>query len=298
MVKRISYGEIWARAEAEGKLHRPVVAPTGFVVSGPTGIPGGSLLDEVYSFLVKYVDFPKVGQADAVTLWVAHTHAFDAAETTPRLAIQSLTPQSGKTRLLELLEMLVANPITTSSISPAALFRCIADEDSPTPTILIDEIDAVFSAKGKGKEDLRGLLNAGYKRGALVVRMAASRVEKCKVFAPVALAGIGQLPETVQDRSIVIALRRSEAGTIAKLRRSEAAPDAFMLHSTLHEWAVQNMALLATARPVMPDCLSDRATDIWEPLFAIADRVGGEWPARATEAATALFVPSGTKEEK
>jgi hypothetical protein len=48
------------------------------------------------------------------------------------------------------------------------------------------------------------------------------------------------------------------------------------------------MAELEAAEPELPDVLSDRAQDVWEPLLAIADAAGGEWPTRAREAAVRL----------
>jgi uncharacterized protein DUF3631 len=44
----------------------------------------------------------------------------------------------------------------------------------------------------------------------------------------------------------------------------------------------------AHAKPGMPASLSDRQVDIWEPLLAIADPAGGDWPTRARTAAVEL----------
>jgi Protein of unknown function (DUF3631) len=38
--------------------------------------------------------------------------------------------------------------------------------------------------------------------------------------------------------------------------------------------------------------LEDRAADVWEPLYAIAEAAGGEWPKRARDAAQALTYES------
>ncbi|HEY5011432.1 MAG TPA: hypothetical protein VIK61_01845, partial [Acidimicrobiia bacterium] len=185
---------------------------------------GRCLLDDLRSFLCRFVAFPEPEQADAVTLWIAHTWAFEAAEATPRLSIQSAEKQSGKTRLLELLDLLVRSSLSVASISAAAMFRLIAD--GPT-TLLIDEADTIFDGRGSGAEDLRGVLNAGYRRGGGVMRAAGkgTGVQRFSVFAPVALAGIGRLPDTVQDRSIVIRLkRRGITESVEKLRRREVEP--------------------------------------------------------------------------
>src|SRR5204863_2102778 len=48
------------------------------------------------------------------------------------------------------------------------------------------------------------------------------------------------------------------------------------------------------ASPVIPPKLHDRAADIWEPLFVLADLAGGSWPELARQAA--IFFMGGTPE--
>jgi hypothetical protein len=251
---------------------------------------GAALLDDVAAFIGRYVACSAAGR-DAGALWIAHTHAFEAAETSPRFAPLSAEPQSGKTRYLEVLKLLVRAPLFAVNISEAALFRVI---EARRPTVLHDEIDAVFGPKARDREDLRAMLNAGYERGATVERCVGEgsklTVKSFPVFAPVAMAGIGKLPETVALRSIVVRMkRRAPNEPVAKLRRRQVAPEADMLRSRLEAWAAAHLAVLADAEPDMPDELDDRAADIWEPLVAIADAAGGDWPARARDAAKALF---------
>jgi len=218
-------------------------------------------------------------------LWIAHTHAFAAASATPRLAIQSAEKRSGKTRLLEVLDLLVHEPVSTANITAAAMFRLLQDE---TPTLLIDEVDSVFTRAGKGNETLRGVLNAGYRRGGVIIRTVAGGAERFPVFAPVALAGIGELPDTVQDRSIVIRLRRREDQPVERLHHREVEADCFALRGSLDAWSEAHLGSLASRHPAFPTELGDRAADIWEPLFAIADEAGGSWPTRARSAAVTL----------
>jgi hypothetical protein len=71
----------------------------------------GALLDDVAAFLARFVAFPSDAALTAVTLWVAHAHAIDAFESTPRIAYLSPEPASGKTRALEVSELLVPNPM-------------------------------------------------------------------------------------------------------------------------------------------------------------------------------------------
>lgn len=248
-------------------------------------------LSDVAQFLGQYVAFPSTEARDAAALWAAHTHVIDAFETTPRLSISSPEKQSGKTRVLEVLELVVARPLSVVNVSVSALFRSI---DVAPPTLLWDEVDALFrGGNDPSREDLRALLNAGYRRGNQVLRCvglgANLRVQAFLTFAPVALAGIGELPDTVADRSIHITMRRRRPDEpVRKFRIREAKPEGAQLWLRLDAWAGLWRSKLKHSRPRMPDGLSDRAEDLWEPLLGIADAVGGEWPERARTAASVL----------
>jgi hypothetical protein len=110
-----------------------------------------------------------------------------------------------------------------------------------------------------------------------------------EVFAPVALAGIGHLPDTVQDRSIVIRLRRRSSGEpVEKLRRRTIEPEAAELRDWIAAWVADNTDALREHEPATPDALPDRATDVWEPLFSIADHADGQWAESARAAALEL----------
>jgi Protein of unknown function (DUF3631) len=246
------------------------------------------LLTDLQRFLRRYVVMSDA-QADATTLWIAHTHAIDAAEATPYLAVTSAEKRSGKTRLREALELLVHEPLSTSNISDAALFRAV---EKLNPTLLLDEADAVF--KAREREDLRGMLNAGYRRGAVAYRMGGANkatLESFPVFCAKGFFGIGDfLPDTLVDRAIPIRLqRRTSDEPVERFRRRDAEAEGYTLRDRVADWLEPQVDELQWARPHLPDELDDRASDSWEPLFAIADLAGGEWPARARGAALTLF---------
>jgi hypothetical protein len=97
------------------------------------------------------------------------------------------------------------------NVSAASLFRKASDT-AGLPTILYDEIDCVFGPKPKENEDLRGLLHAEHRRGAMAGRcMVRGRIvetEELPAFCAVALAGLGNLPDTILTRSVIIQMRR------------------------------------------------------------------------------------------
>ena len=223
-----------------------------------------------------------------IALWVVHTHAFSASVQTPYLAVTSPEKRCGKSRLLEVLQLLVSKPWYAITPSEAVVFRTI---ELMTPTLMLDETDTIFNPKNQDRyEGLRALLNAGNRQGATVPRAvgSSSEIHKFRVFCPKVLAGIGGLPDTVTDRSIPIRLeRRRDDEPVERFRRRDVEPAGEELHDRASEWAFENDATLLDARPEMPEELNDRVQDGCEALFAIADRLG--YGAEARAALVALF---------
>jgi hypothetical protein len=255
-------------------------------------IDGAELLDQVHAFLGQFVVYPDRHSRTAHTLWCAHTHLVRCFETTPRLAFLSPEPSSGKTRALEITELLVPNPVLAVNVSPAYLIRRIAAEEGVT--VLFDEIDTVFGPRTKeNNEDVRALLNAGYRRGAIVGRCimqgSIAIPEELPAFAPVALAGLGTLPDTVLSRSIVIRMqRRAPDEPVTPYRRRDHAEEGQQLCSRLASWAAAAASRITV--PDMPDEVTDRDADCWEALLAVADAAGGHWPDTARCCAVALVL--------
>ncbi|MGE5763269.1 MAG: DUF3631 domain-containing protein [Mycobacterium leprae] len=249
------------------------------------------LLAEVEAFLGRFVAFPSAAARVATTLWAAHTHVLDAFESTPRLAFLSPEPESGKTRALEVLELLTPHPMLSINTTPAALFRSIGSE--PRPTVLFDECDTIFGPKAKEHEEIRGLLNAGHRRSGVAYRCvgegAKQEVVAFPAFAAVALAGLGDLPDTITGRSVVVGMRRRAADErVEPFRARAAAPVGHALRDRLAAWAQRVRIQLAGAWPTMPEGVTDRPADVWEPLLAVADAAGGEWPVRGRAACVEL----------
>jgi len=261
--------------------------------------PPAQLLDDVHAFLGRFIIYPSKEAHDAHVLWIAHTHVMDAWESTPRLALLSPEPASGKTRALEVSELLVPNPVEAINVSPAYLFRKVGSGD--VATILFDEIDTVFGPKAKENEDIRGLLNAGHRRGAVAGRCVAKaktvETEEIPAYAAVALAGLGWLPDTLMSRSIVVRMRRRKPGErIEPFRRRVHAPIGETIRRRLAAWAATVLNQATAARPNMPKGVEDRDADMWESLLAIADIAGEHWPKRARDAAVALVAATADHE--
>ena len=173
----------------------------GVILNGT--LDGAQLLDHVRGFLARFVVYPSEHALNAHTLWIAHAHLMDVWESTPRIAFLSPEPGSGKSRALEVTEPLVPRPVHAVNCTPAYLFRKVSDPDG-LPTILFDEIDTVFGPKAKDNEDIRGMLNAGHRKGAIagrcVVRGKIVETEELPAYCAVALAGLDDLPDTIMSR--------------------------------------------------------------------------------------------------
>jgi hypothetical protein len=187
------------------------------------------------------------------------------------------------------LELLVSNPWRVITPSEAVVFRKI---DAEGPTLLLDEVDAIFNPKtGANVEGLRALLNAGNRPGTKVPRCVgpSQTLVNFSVFSAKAIAGIKELPETVADRSVSIRLkRRAPSEPVERFRRREVGEAAENLHIPASSWSDYRESTLMEARPALPAELDDRAQDAWEPLLAIADLASGDWPERARSAARQL----------
>jgi len=292
-------------------------------VTSLSPVNGASLLNDLQSLLQRFVILPDFAP-ETLALWVLHTYAFELRDVSTYLGIESPEKRCGKTTLLSVLSRLANRPVAAANISPSAFFRVI---EEMRPTLLIDEADTFL----RGNDELRGILNAGYTRDtAYVVRATQSdeprssrrkeapskrsklenqnsKIEDGPVrvgpsldsrpssllhfscWCPKVMAAIGRLPDTLADRCIVIRMQRKTVREdCERLRNFEVSN----LRERCAQFVSQNRAAIVSAEPEIPDSLHDRAADIWEPLFVLADLAGGDWPRKARAAAEALATGS------
>jgi hypothetical protein len=221
-----------------------------------------------------------------LALWYAHTHAAEHFYVTPRLVISSPEPGSGKTLVIEVGQYLVAKPEMVLNASTPAVFRMVAN-NGPI-SLLWDEVDAIFTGNGGTNEDLRAMLNAGYKRTAYVARCVGDShsVQRFPVYSPVALVGLaGGMPPTITTRAVTIHMRRKRRDEKREeFRERVVQRDAEPLRDALSAWVGGIAETVGEAEPEMPPGVANRAREIWEPLLAIADAAGGHWPHTARQA--------------
>lgn len=230
---------------------------------------GAELLDDIRAFLRRFVVYPSDHELIAHTLWIAHCWFMEAWDSTPRIAFLSPEPGSGKSRALEVTEPLVPRPVHAINCTPAYLFRRVADPVG-RPTVLYDECDTLFGPKAKEHEEIRGVINAGHRKGAVagrcVIRGKIVETEELPAYCAVALAGLDDLPDTIMSRSIVVRMRRrAPTEPVEPWRPRVNGPEAEKLHDRLANWAAA-INPLESGWPAMPDGVTDRRADVWESL--------------------------------
>lgn len=271
-----------------GQFESTVTGVTPFADKVPSKEKEKELLlaKGVRDFIQEYIALPDFA-VTAVTLWVFHTYLLPLAGVTPYLHILAATRESGKTTFGDVLLQLGARIEQMNAISAAMLRRAL-DDDLP-PTVLMDELDTTFSKKAEETSDFQQVLNLGYKRGAVVkvgeqVKGGKWLLKTYRVFAPKVLISIGLLPSPIESRSIPIRLERMmKTEKRKKFRERKAEAESQWLRDGLNSLQIEELA-----EPEVPDQLSSRQSDIWEPLLAIADWLGGEWPEQARAAAVWL----------
>ncbi|MBI3782092.1 MAG: DUF3631 domain-containing protein [Deltaproteobacteria bacterium] len=292
LLKERSIHRSTALVDAAFKIAAPAVVASGQgkalffdeVEPWPEPVDGAKMLDNLAAVHHRFVVMPD-GAADAAALWDLHTYCLNAFDVSPILTFTSPQKRCGKSTALDVHRALAHRTIVAGSITTAALFRIV---EAMSPTLLIDEADTFLAER----EELRGILNAGHTRSSQVIRTVGDDHEPraFRVFGAKALAAIGALPSTIEDRSIMIRMARKTAReTVERLRRDRIERELESLRRRCARWAADNCERLRESDPTVPSELHDRAADNWRPLLAIADAAGGDWPCRARRAATLLY---------
>ncbi len=249
----------------------------------PEPVDGAKLLAQLETNLSRYVVLPS-GASVAIGLWIILTFLVEVISIAPRLTISSPTKRCGKTTLIDILLCLVRRPLGVANITPASVFRSI---EKWSPTLLVDEADTFIRDK-----ELTGILNSGHYRATAQIPRCVGDDHEPRLFSTFGLLGIaliGKLPGTLEDRSIVIKMRRKQKGDqVCRFRRDHVVGELEPLQRMAARWVQDNSATIADSEPEMPTELNDREQDCWRKLFAIADLVGGDWPERARSSALIL----------
>jgi putative DNA primase/helicase len=255
----------------------------------PDPVDGAALLDEITDLILMFMVMSEEAARTAAA-WAVYSHCYDLFDTSPILAIQSPTLGCGKSTLLRILEGITRRPYRAVGFTEATVFRLI---EKHRPTLLIDEAD-----HARDKAGLIEVINAGLERGGSVPRCVGedNEVRMFSVWTPKAMAGIGGLAATVQDRAIVLTLQRAtrdERRRAARFRARSAAKHLGEIRRRAARWVSDHSELLEELgqreeAPLGHELDARASEQLWLPLLSVADAVGGVWPTRLREAALVL----------
>jgi putative DNA primase/helicase len=250
----------------------------------PHEVNGSELLNEIAVIIGRFV-VASESAIIAASLFVLHTYAFDLGEISPILFITGPTKRCGKSRLLAILLRMVFRPFAAASATPAGIYRTI---ELHHPTLCIDEVDAFM----RGDEQLRGLVNSGHTREAAFHLGCAPTANKefeprrWSTWTPKIFSGIGRLADTIEDRAIILKMvRKRKKEVCERLRHGTRFDD---IPRKALRFVIDHTEVIRNGNPSLPAALNDRAGDNWTPLLVLADQAGGDWPAKARQAALAL----------
>jgi putative DNA primase/helicase len=239
-------------------------------------VDGAELINDLIADLTKYISL-EPHYAAMAGFWVIHTYFLGHIRITPRLAITAPEKRCGKTTFIDWLGTVVQRPKRSDNITAAAVYRVV---EMFRPTLLIDEADTFLG----NNSELRGILNSGHRSDGTVLRATKEGgLISFSTYSACAISLIGNLPETLHDRSIRIRLRRRRPDEKIASLRTDRIDDA--LARRCARWAVDCREAYVGIDPEIPRELFNRVADNWRPLLAIADVVGGEWPERLRDIA-------------
>jgi hypothetical protein len=247
------------------------------------------LLNDVRTWLSRYVMTMTPGDLDLLTLWAVHTHVSVGCYTSPRLQLDSPMPGSGKTTVLDHLQRLCYSPVQMAAVSSSALLARLLTEGPRT--LLIDEVDRTLDPKREGSQDIIAILNSGYRVGATrpvlePVKGGGWQATEMPVYAPVAMAGNNpSLPDDTRSRVLRVVLLPDLEGRVEESDWELIEPEAHALRDRLTMWAVEAGMFVQAARPPLPKGIIGRNREKFGPLARIASIAGGRWPAVVDELA-------------
>ena len=269
-----------AGGEGNGKQGREMEWPDPDPCPDP--VDGARMLSDIAAFIRRHVWIDEL-EADALALWAVMTWIHDRLEISTFANLTSATKRCGKSLLLELLGELVYRPQPLSGqVTGAVLFRMV---ELHAPTLMLDEADTYI----RDDEAVRGIVNGSQRRALAYIPRCVEPDYQPRLFrtwCPKLIAGIGGIPDTIRDRSLVVRLERKPASERVSPWRERDREAVEAMRGQVARWAGDNAGRIVAALPavVFPDALHDRARDAWESLLAIANggrrRVGRAGRAR------------------
>ena len=226
----------------------------------------GQVFAAVHDLFTQYVDFRSEVESAILALWTIGTYFYTMFPAYPYLALNG-PKNSGKSTVMHVMQPLAFNMVTTSDPTGPSMFRLI---HYTSCTVGIDEAERYHNPKDPGMQQIRQLLNSGYKQGMPAIRLIGEdmKPQAFDVYSPKILAAIMGLEDILASRCIAIPMRRTD-------RKMPSFPpdfDGAQMRHLLYTLALTHFQTVHTNysdRPAL-HTLHNRSGELWSPLVALA----------------------------
>jgi hypothetical protein len=166
-------------------------------LDGDTSQPG-AVFAAIHDLFKIYVDFRSDIESRLPTLWTIGTYFYTMFPAYPYLALNG-PKNSGKSTVMRVLKPLGFNMITTSDPTGPSIFRLVHQTSC---TVGIDEAERYHKPQDPGMQQIRQLLNSGYKQGIPTIRVTGDdlKPQAFDVYSPKILADIMGLEDILASR--------------------------------------------------------------------------------------------------
>ncbi len=240
-----------------------------------------ALYEKIYSYVKRFIHFPDEAYLSYVSLWVMGTYVFMIFRYYPYVWLNA-EKASGKTLLMEVLSAVAFNGELITNPTESVIFRDISNN---LITMFIDEVEQLRKRDKDTYGSLISLLNAGFNKAGVVKRSESTGqggfvVKAYSAYSPKMFAGISEIDDVLQDRTVRIPLlRKKDDETV---QRYKGTPEILELQRSIRDdlyvfALTYGKDLAEYYHREGPDGiegishLNNRELDIWEPILLLAN---------------------------
>ncbi|MBV6421637.1 MAG: hypothetical protein DAHOPDDO_02918 [Ignavibacteriaceae bacterium] len=257
------------------------------------------LFNKIRDYLKKYVFIDNQNVFDLLSIWIMGTYVFRIFRHYPYVHIQA-EKGSGKSHLFEIIKPLCFNGAMYIAPTASTLFR---DVNLNSRTLLLDEIEHFKKNDKTGFNGLMEILNSGYAKSGEVPRSRSGKkggIEIYKTYSPKMFAGISDINDTLDSRTIKIQMKRKlEEEQLERYIDNQSMLDFHQsLRDDLYNFALhyaQEINLRYSGTNNYLKNFDSRRYDIWAPMFIVADVIESASNMQSATISEALFTYSKTE---
>ena len=245
-----------------------------------------TLFERIYAYIKRFICFPEEAYLSYISLWVMGTYLFMLFRYYPYVWLNA-EKGSGKTLLMEILSKVAFNGELITNPTESVIFRDISNN---LITMFIDEVEQLKKRDKDTYGSLISLLNAGFSKAGIVKRSESTPdgfvVRSYSAYSPKMFAGIGEIDDVLQDRTVRIPLlRKKDNETVQRYKETPGILELqAAIRDDLYVFALNYAKLVADSYEKESIAgieglshLNNRELDIWEPVFLLASLVDKEY---------------------